>query len=94
MSYVIMNCDTNKAYSRPSNAYIAATYSTLAAAEGMCTRLANAVGGNWKVMSAEEYVARPRVMVERTNALTGEKFMEAENTPYFCSPSSETYWST
>jgi hypothetical protein len=89
-----MNCDTNKAYSRPSNAYIAATYSTLAAAKGMCTRLANAVGGNWKVITAEEYVARPVVMVERINFMTGEPFMEAEDTLYFCSPSSETYWST
>lgn len=32
-------------------------------------------------------------MVERTNMMTGKKFLEAENTPYYCSPSSETYWS-
>jgi hypothetical protein len=32
-------------------------------------------------------------MVERTNAMTGEKFKEKLNTPYYCSPSSETYWS-
>lgn len=31
--------------------------------------------------------------VERTNLLTGEKFMESVNTPHYCSPSSETYWS-
>ena len=32
-------------------------------------------------------------MVERINAMTGKKFMESINTPYYCSPSSETYWS-
>jgi len=35
----------------------------------------------------------PVKMVERTNLMTGKKFMEAEDTPYFCSPASETYWS-
>lgn len=32
-------------------------------------------------------------MVEKTNMMTGEKFLESENTPYYCSPASETYWS-
>ena len=32
-------------------------------------------------------------LVERTNAMTGEKFTEAADTPFACSPSSETYWS-
>jgi len=31
--------------------------------------------------------------VEKTNAMTGEKFSERYDTPYYCSPSSETYWS-
>ena len=30
---------------------------------------------------------------ERTNMMNGKKFMESINTPYYCSPSSETYWS-
>jgi hypothetical protein len=32
-------------------------------------------------------------MVERTNIMTGKKFFEPADTPYYCSPSSETYWS-
>ena len=32
-------------------------------------------------------------MVERTNLLSGKTFMERYDTPYYCSPSSETYWS-
>ena len=31
-------------------------------------------------------------MVERTNIMTGQKFMESADRPYFCSPSSETFW--
>ena len=32
--------------------------------------------------------------VTRRNFLTGEEFKERFDTPYYCSPSSETYWST
>ena len=31
--------------------------------------------------------------VTRRNLMTGLTFQESVNTPYFCSPSSETYWS-
>ena len=31
--------------------------------------------------------------VTRRNALTGKEFKERYDTPYFCSPSSESYWS-
>lgn len=46
------------------------------------------------------YPRRPRYIVmihetyvTRRNAMTGEEFQERYDTPYFCSPSSETYWS-
>jgi hypothetical protein len=32
--------------------------------------------------------------VERVNVMTGEKFMERYDTPYSCSPRSESYWSS
>jgi hypothetical protein len=31
--------------------------------------------------------------VTRKNLLSGQEFQERYDTPYFCSPSSETYWS-
>jgi len=31
--------------------------------------------------------------VVKRNLLTGEEFKERYDTPYYCSPSSETYWS-
>jgi hypothetical protein len=32
-------------------------------------------------------------MVKKTNLMGGAEFMERYDTPYFCSPSSESYWS-
>ena len=32
-------------------------------------------------------------MVERTNIMTGQKYMEKRNTPVFLSPACESYWS-
>ena len=32
-------------------------------------------------------------MVERTNLITGKKFWEKRNTPVYCSPACESYWS-
>lgn len=35
----------------------------------------------------------PVKMVERVNLMSGKTYMEAENTPNYCSPASEAYWS-
>lgn len=68
-------------------------YKTFGAARATRTRLCNKAG--WSVdelniIATTHY--RPR-MVERTNIMTGEKFEEDVNTPRFCSPSSESFWS-
>jgi hypothetical protein len=34
-----------------------------------------------------------RTMVERVNMMGGAKYMERYDTPRYCSPSSEAYWS-
>jgi hypothetical protein len=31
--------------------------------------------------------------VTKRNLMSGEEFQERANTPHYCSPSSETYWS-
>ena len=33
-------------------------------------------------------------LVEKTNFMTGKTFLEEPDLPYFCSPSSETFWSS
>jgi hypothetical protein len=32
-------------------------------------------------------------MVERVNIMSGKKYIESVNTPNYCSPASEAYWS-
>jgi len=47
----------------------------------------------YAVAEFSDYYENLETKVERTNLVTGEKFMESINTPYYCSPSSESYWS-
>ena len=68
-------------------------YKTWGAARATRTRLCNKAGwnvGDLSIVEARTY--RPR-MVERVNLMTGEKYQEDVNTPNFCSPSSESFWS-
>jgi len=46
---------------------------------------------NTKKLNAANDNTKPVKMVER-ETIFGKKFMEAEDTPYYCSPRSETYW--
>lgn len=43
--------------------------------------------------TADEQLAHNSRMVERVNLMSGEKYMEAADTPRSCSPASESYWS-
>ena len=68
-------------------------YKTWGAARATRTRLCNKAGwnaGDLSIVEARTY--KPR-MVERTNLMTGEKYQEDVNTPNFCSPASESFWS-
>lgn len=47
----------------------------------------------YAVASVEEYEKFVVKMVEKTNIMSGNKFMERSDTPGYCSPSSEAYWS-
>jgi hypothetical protein len=68
-------------------------YKTFGAARATRTRLCNKTGysvDELSIIATQHY--KPR-MVQRTNIMTGQKFEEDVNTPIFCSPSSETFWS-
>ena len=68
-------------------------YKTFGAARATRTRLCNKAGysvADLSIVDTKHY--KPK-MVERTNIMTGEKFKEDVNTPNFCSPSSESFWS-
>lgn len=49
--------------------------------------------GGFKTMRAA-MDALGGTMIERRNIMSGEYFMERADTPYYLSPSSETYWSS
>ena len=68
-------------------------YKTFGAARATRTRLCNKAG--WSIDEldiVDTKTYQPR-MVTRKNLMSGVEFQEDVNTPYFCSPSSETYWS-
>jgi hypothetical protein len=68
-------------------------YKTFGSARATRTRLCRKAG--WSVdelsiVDTKHY--RPK-MVTRTNLMTGQEYQEDVNTPNFCSPSSESFWS-
>jgi len=93
--FVIVNVGTELTYHKPRH-ITTATYETVRGAKGACTKLNKNYGncGQWVVMSIEDYCnAYPVKMVQKTNLMSGNTYMEAEDTPNCCSPASETYWS-
>jgi len=50
-------------------------------------------GESYAVASVKDFESNVVKLVEKVNMMTGEKFMERSDTPYYCSPSSESYWS-
>jgi hypothetical protein len=49
---------------------------------------------DYAIADRDYYYKNIEKRVTRKNFMTGEEFQESVNTPYYCSPSSETYWST
>ena len=108
MSYVIFDTRTSKIIEvvrhRPYRR--TAEYKTRAAAKAAITRMDNKFFEkspeqyadespllNYMVAEKGYYHAKIEQMVERTNMMTGKKYMESVNTPAYCSPASESYWS-
>ena len=68
-------------------------YKTFGAARATRTRLCNKAGWSVDQLSiiATKYYT-PK-MVTRTNLMAGQGYQGDVNTPNFCSPSSESFWS-
>lgn len=108
MSFVIYNKDTTEIYSyvRHNPWKRVESYKTMAAAKAALTRLHKKwLADNDVLVSNDgpmfEYGIADRAwfhdfiekQVTKRNIMTGAEFQERVNTPYYCSPSSETYWS-
>ena len=97
--YVIYNNETTKILGGHNK-----SYKTLAAAKSAISRLRKQIpASDWGTASdplfvyaiaeINEFYKNIEKTVERTNIMTGKTFRESVNTPSYCSPSSESYWS-
>lgn len=83
--YCIYNVESTKLYTRKY-------YKTPAAAKAAITRAA-LDKTEWAFAEVKYFRDCIEKMVTRTNLMSGKEFQESANTPYYCSPASETYWS-
>lgn len=89
MSYVIYNIESTVLVTRD-------TYKTVAAAKAFITRgerKGTVVRGDVAIAEYMDFFTNIEKTVERVNMMSGKTFMESANTPSYCSPSSEAYWS-
>ena len=68
-------------------------YKTFGAARATRTRLCNKAGWTADQLSIVDTKHYKPKMVTRTNLMTGLEYEEDVNTPNFCSPASESFWS-
>ena len=97
MTFYIVNTETGRAWGKAY--WTKQEYTTERGAKIACTKMnksavADGHTAKFTVVDRTEYDSRPVTMVERVNLMSGEKYMEAEDTPNFMSPASEAYWSS
>lgn len=68
-------------------------YKTFGAARATRTRLCRKAGWGVDQLSIVDTRHYKPKMVTRTNLMTGQEYQEDVNTPRFCSPASESFWS-
>jgi hypothetical protein len=81
------------------------SYKTLAAAQGALTKwtnhhrrtsvddMQNSPQFRYAIAAKAFFHQNIEKQVKKKNLMSGKEFMEPANRPYYCSPSSETYWS-
>ena len=94
MSYVIYNTKTTAIVTE--RAFSTRYYATESAAKAAVTRFAKKGICNKAevaVAAHDYYFENIEAKVKRVNMMSGLEYYESVNTPNFCSPSSESYWS-
>jgi len=79
------------------------SYKSMGAAKAALTRIIKAENllptdpnyGEFRyaISEADNFHTFIEKQVKKKNLMSGKEFMEPANRPYYCSPSSETYWS-
>jgi hypothetical protein len=93
MSFVIYDTETTRIYDASKNSIYAKTEK---AAKSARTRILNAkpeLAGKLEIADATHFRQFIEKQVYRTNLMSGKQYLEAYNTPSYCSPASESYWS-
>lgn len=89
--FVVYNKETTKIV----GSRVHESWKSIGAAKGHLKRMAK-MGynvGEYAIADYSLFLNNIEKTVVRTNLMTGKQFEESANTPYFCSPSSESYWS-
>jgi len=95
MSFVVFETATTR-YAGKKAKYNEPIFPTMAAAKSHMTRLIKSGKYTADQIAVADYSYfhdEIEAIVERTNLMSGKTFYERINVPYYCSPSSETYWS-
>lgn len=95
MGYVVYEVESTKLVSNKQ-------YLTRSAAKAAKTRHINKeykrtgcplLDGCYEVAGVADYYANIERKVTRVNLMSGNEYQESVNTPNYCSPASEAYWS-
>jgi hypothetical protein len=95
MSYVVFEKATTRFAGKKAK-YNEPIFETIAAAKSHVARLVKSGKYQAEDLAVADYSYfhdEIEAIVERTNIMSGKTFYERINVPYYCSPSSETYWS-
>jgi len=94
MAYVIYNKETTKIIKERQ--FSKSQYLTEAAAKAAITRFTKKgmiVTGECAIADYIDFTNNIEAKVKRVNMMSGKEYYESVNTPSYCSPSSESYWS-
>jgi hypothetical protein len=93
--FFVMNTKTTKRYCGPKYYSNTPEVYELRVAKAVATKLnKKAEKLVWVVIETDAYhVQFPPKMVTRINMMSGLPYEEAEDTPSYCSPASEAFWS-
>lgn len=87
--FLLVNTETKRPY-RVGKEKKVRYYKNEKAAEAALIR--NGLIG-YVAVNQVDYYTNMEYKIERTNLLSGKKFFEHVDTPNYCSPASEAYWS-
>lgn len=91
--YVVYESNSTKIVARASTLHGAKIARGRFLKSGEAERRGYGIDNDFSIADSKTFHNYIEKYVERTNLMSGKKFMERVNTPNYCSPASESYWS-